>query len=43
MWPISEKTWLCKLFQTGYEYHTIGNHRSAISTYHDLVDGDKVT
>ena len=33
---------LGELFEVGYEYRTIGAHRSAISLYHDLVEEMKV-
>jgi len=33
---------LGELFEAGYEYRTINCHRSAISAYHDLVDGKKI-
>ena len=31
--------YLIFLFEKGYEYRTIGCHRSAISVFHDYVDG----
>ena len=34
--------YLAFLFEKGYEYRTIGCHRSAISDFHDYVDGKPV-
>ena len=34
--------YLAFLFQEGYEYRTICLHRSAISAYHDSVDGKQI-
>ena len=34
--------YLASLFQQGYEYGTICSHRSAISAYHDSVDGKPI-
>jgi len=30
------------LFEEGYEYSTIGSHSSAISAYHDPIEGKAV-
>ena len=34
--------YLAFLFEKGYEYRTIGCHRSSISAFHDYVDGKSV-
>ena len=34
--------YLASLFEQGYEYRTIGCHRSAISAYHEHVDGKPI-
>ena len=34
--------YLALLFEKGYEYRTIGCHKSAISAFHDFVDGKPV-